>query len=53
MRPGEGAGYLLADIAAGKTRSQIREKWLAGDYGDKSERPRGDYVDGWLKLANR
>lgn len=50
MKPGQGAGLLLADIAAGLSRDAIRKRWLAGDYGDKTQRPRPDYVDQWLKL---
>jgi hypothetical protein len=53
MNVGEGGGILLADIVRGKTRAQIREGWLRGDYGGKQDRPRAKYVDWCLKMAGR
>ena len=53
MRPGQGAGHLLADIAKGLTREAIRERWKAGEYGAPGERPRADYVNEWLKFHGR
>lgn len=53
MKPGEGAGYLLADIAKGMSREDIRKRYQSGEYGKGDERPRADYVDGWLKQAGR
>ncbi len=53
MKPGQGAGELLADITKGLSRDAIRERYIAGRYGKAGERPRGDYVDAWLKLAGK
>lgn len=44
MKPGEGAGALLADCWT-LSRAEIRRKWLAGDYGPEGERPRAEWVD--------
>jgi hypothetical protein len=52
MKPGQGAGMLLAD-AQRLTRAQIREKWLAGDYGKPGERPRPEWVDFSLKMQGK
>jgi hypothetical protein len=52
VKPGYGAGILLFD-AQRLTRSQIRERWKAGEYGPPGERPRADHVDGWLKLLGK
>lgn len=48
MKVGQGAGVCLWDMQH-HPRDVIRERWLAGDYGRDGERPRGEFVDGWLK----
>ena len=53
MKPGQGAGYLLADIAIGATRQEIRERWQSGEYGKDGERPRGKDVAEWLRLQGQ
>lgn len=39
MKPGEGQGYCLADIAEGLDANEVRKRWQQGHYGKSHERP--------------
>lgn len=49
LRPGEGAGKFLADLAEGISDAEMRKRWVAGEYGS----PRPDLVREWRKLSGR
>lgn len=53
VKPGEGAGYALADIAEGLPTQLIRERWAKGEYGGPKDRPTGEMMGQWLKMAGR
>lgn len=46
MKPGEGSGYFLADLAAGLSDEELRRRWNQGEYGKGSQAPRPDFVKG-------
>lgn len=43
----------LFDISQNVPTDTIRERWKSGAYGKPGERPRGEYVKGWLSIAGR
>ena len=50
MKPGVGPAHCLHDITDGVAIAAIRKRWKEGGYGPEGERPRGDYVAGWLAM---
>ena len=53
MKPGEGAGKFLGDLANGETDETMRKRWKAGEYGRGKYAPRADYVSKWREMAGR
>lgn len=53
MKPGQGAGLCLADIAAGVSKDEIQRRWKAHEYGAPPHRPRGQFVAGWYRMKGR
>ena len=53
MSPGHGAALCLFDISEGVATQAIKRRWKDGNYGKAGERPRGEYVAGWLQMAGR
>ena len=53
MKPGEGAGRFLGDLANGETDEVMRERWAAGHYGTDKLAPRAEYVKAWRAMAGR
>ena len=43
----------LIDISEGVPTETIRKRWANGVYGKPGERPRGEYVAGWLAIDGR
>lgn len=43
----------LFDISEGVPTDTIKRRWRDGVYGPPGERPRGEYVAGWLEEDGR
>lgn len=53
MKPGEGPGIFLADLALNVPDDEMRTRWRQGLYGTGKMAPRADLVAGWRKAAGR